>query len=283
MLSGRCAIVTGAGRGLGQAVAEALARDGADLVLVSRTESELRETARRLGRYERRVVELVADVSDRLAVERAVSVALRELGRIDVLVNNAATLGPIGLLVENDPEAWAATISVNLLGPVYAMHAVLPHMIERRSGSVINVSGGGATAPRPAFSSYGASKAALVRLTETVAREVAPFNVRVNAVAPGRMNTAMRGEILAAGEAAEDEAAHDPPADALERAADLIVHLASGRSGPLTGKLLSAVHDPWAKLGPEAEQLNASSWYTLRRVDTVLAAELKAGRAGERQ
>jgi 3-oxoacyl-[acyl-carrier protein] reductase len=280
ILSGRCALVTGAGRGLGRAVADALAREGADLVLVSRTESELRETAERVARYDRRTIELVVDVSDRVAVERAVSVAVRQFGAIDVLVNNAASQGPIGPLVGNDPDAWAATIAVNLLGPAYTMHAVLPDMIRRRFGSVINISGGGATGPRPGFSAYAASKAAVVRLTETVAREVFEFGVTVNAVAPGRLNTAMNAEIAAAAWRGDDEpAATAAEGDAaLERAAALVVQLASGRSGSITGKLISAVHDPWSDLSEQAERLNARPWYTLRRVDTILARTLRDDR-----
>jgi 3-oxoacyl-[acyl-carrier protein] reductase len=198
---------------------------------------------------------------------------LRAFGQIDVLVNNAGTQGPIGPLAENDADSWVRTFQVNVFGVFYFIKAVLPHMMARREGKIINVSGGGATAPRPHFSAYGASKTAILRLTETLAEEVRAFNIQVNAIAPGAVNTRMLQEILDAGEAAgpELELAHQRQAGRgipAELAARLAVFLSSGASGSLTGKLISAPHDGWESWDEaRIKELMTLPWLTLRRID----------------
>ena len=163
-------------------------------------------------------------------------------------------------------------MQVNLMGPVRTMHAVLPIMKAQGRGKIINFSGGGATGPRPHFSAYAAAKAALVRLTETLALELEPFNIQVNAVAPGAVNTDMLDEVLAAGERAGGEYLQ-----AVERArtggtpvelvCELVLFLASPASGRLTGKLISAPHDPWRQWAGRAEEVNSTPLYTIRRLD----------------
>jgi 3-oxoacyl-[acyl-carrier protein] reductase len=153
------------------------------------------------------------------------------------------------------------------------MQQVLPHMMARHQGKVVNLSGGGATSPRPNFSAYGASKAALVRLTETVAEEVRSYNIQVNAVAPGAINTRMLYEVLQAGEAAggELEAAQRQEAEggaSAEVAARLTAFLVSPASDKLSGKLISAPHDGWQSwTNAELDRLSAKPWFTLRRMD----------------
>jgi 3-oxoacyl-[acyl-carrier protein] reductase len=212
------------------------------------------------------------DVAAPEALANAVKEAQRSLGGIEVLVNAAGIQPPIGPFGENCLKAWERTMQVNLMGPVRAIHAVLPGMKARRRGKIINFSGGGAAGPRPRFSAYAASKAALVRLTETLAMELEPFNIQVNAVTPGGVNTQMLDEVIAAGERAGPEY-HQ----ALERAksggvpvelvCELVQFLASAASGPLTGKLISAPHDPWREWAGKAGELNASPLYTIRRLD----------------
>jgi 3-oxoacyl-[acyl-carrier protein] reductase len=155
-------------------------------------------------------------------------------------------------------------------------------MIERHSGKVINLSGGGATAPRVHFSAYGVSKAALVRLTETVAEEVRPFNVQVNAIAPGAVNTRMLQEVLDAGSAAGSEleaarARQLQGGTSPELAAQLAVFLASDASGELTGKLISAPHDGWQHWSQgELDRLMEKPWLTLRRIDPFTLGHFSA-------
>jgi len=185
-LAGKTVLITGAGRGIGEAVAHAFARAGANLVLMARTQHDIDWVAERSASCGVSSLALAGDVSQRADVARVVAVAQKTFGRIDALVNAAGIYGPIGTFVENDLRAWAETIETNLLGTVFCMHAVLPGMIARRNGVVINFSGGGAVAPFPRFSAYSTSKAAVVRLTETVAEEVKEFGVRINTIAPVR-------------------------------------------------------------------------------------------------
>jgi len=272
-LTGQSALVTGAGRGIGRAVATALAAAGADVVLVARSVKDLEETSRQVNALGRQALAVTADVTQRGEVDNAVSQGIHQFGKIDVLVNCAGRQGPIGPLWENDAEDWARTIEVNLMGTVYCMQAVLPGMIARRRGKIINFSGGGAAGPRPSFTSYGASKAAVVRLTETLAEELRAYNIQVNAVAPGAVNTRMLDELLAAGPRAGEELAAAEKRKAqggtpAEVGAELVVFLASEAADGLTGKLINAVHDGWRTWdGGELGRLGGSPWYTLRRMD----------------
>jgi len=273
-LRGKVAIVTGAGRGIGRATALALANEGAAVMAVSRTPEEIEQTAAAMRGRGQPVLGLAADVSEPLAVERLVTRTVETFGGVHVLVNNAAVLGPIGPLVDNDPAAWIQTILINLVGPFLCSREVLPYMIRQRSGKIVNLSGGGAAAPRRRFSAYAASKAALVRLTETLAEEVRHQNIQVNAIAPGAVNTRMLDQVLAAGDLAGDLALAEARRQLKsggtvpELAAALVVFLASEESGSLTGKLISAPHDDWESWGSEhISELMAAPWLTLRRLD----------------
>jgi 3-oxoacyl-[acyl-carrier protein] reductase len=212
------------------------------------------------------------DVSRRDEVAHLVDETLKTFGGIHILVNDAGMQGPIGLLVDNDIDQWVRTVHVNLIGTFLCMKAVLPHMIERRQGKIINLSGGGAAAPRPHFSAYAVSKAAIGRLTETVAEEVRPFNIHINAIAPGVVRTRMLEEILAAGEAAGEaelaQVRHQlGRSGSFERVVDLAVFLASLESDGITGKLISAMHDDWQRWPKLRDKLASSDLYTLRRLD----------------
>jgi NAD(P)-dependent dehydrogenase (short-subunit alcohol dehydrogenase family) len=266
-------LVTGASRGIGCAVAHAFAREGSDVALVARPSAELDRVAHDLGARAARAQSFAADVAKPGEIERAINRVLTSFGRLDVLVNAAGVYGPIGPLAETDMAHWTAAIATNLLGTVYAMRAVLPHMVAQRKGVIVNFSGGGAVAPFPRFSAYSASKAAVVRLTETVAEEVRESGVRVNAIAPGAVNTRLVDEVLQAGERAgaefykkslEQKASGGTPP---ERAAELAVFLASPAAAGITGRLISAVWDDWKSLGTRSTELRRTSLYTLRRID----------------
>jgi NAD(P)-dependent dehydrogenase (short-subunit alcohol dehydrogenase family) len=266
-------LVTGASRGIGCAVARAFAREGSDVALVARPSVHLDRIAHELAAGPTRAHAFSADVAEPGEIERAVARALEVFGRLDVLVNAAGVYGPIGPLAEADMVAWAGAIATNLLGTAYAMRAVLRHMVARGRGVIVNFSGGGAVAPLPRFSAYSASKAGVVRLTETVAEEVRESGVRVNAIAPGAVNTRLVDEVLAAGERAgadfyekaiEQKASGGTPP---ERAAELAVFLASPAAAGITGRLISAVWDDWKSLGALSSELRRTSLYTLRRID----------------
>lgn len=274
-LASRTALVTGGGRGIGEAISLAFASEGADVFVVSRTEAELSRVAERCRALGPRCLVGVGDVSIRADVARLVHAALAQLGHIDVLVNAAGVYGPIGPVTDIDLSEWVRALHVNLLGTLYMCHDVIPSMQRQRSGSIINFSGGGATAPLPRFSAYGVSKAAVVRLTETLAEEVAGDNIRVNAIAPGVIDTKLQDDVLRAGARAGDlhqriSALRESGAGGtlVDLPADLAVFLASDASVGLTGRLISAPHDPWRDWDPaRIKALAGTPWYTLRRLD----------------
>jgi len=270
-LQDKVAIVTGAGRGSGSAIALAFARQGAHVVAVARTPQEIQQTAQEVQGLGRRALAVRADVSTNSEVEAMVSAALAEFGQIDILVNSAGVYGPIGPLGALDPEEWLQTIAINLGGTFLCCRAVLPAMMRQRCGKIINLSGGGAASPRPNFSAYAASKAAVVRLTETLAQEVRPYNIRVNAIAPGGANTRLIDAVLAAGKAAGEEALEEAKrlkagqGTPLEEVAALAVFLASDASQGLTGRLISVVWDDWRNMASRIDRIMATDLYTLRR------------------
>lgn len=271
-LAGINVLLTGASQGIGEKLALAMSEAGANLGLMARNEQAMSKVAREIRAQKRHAIPVPVDLSNPGSIRQAFEQVQRQLGSIDVLINGAGIQAPIGPLSENAPDAWESNFQVNLFGPMRLIHAILPEMMARRQGKIINFSGGGATAPRPNFSAYAASKTALVRLTETLAMELQPFNIQVNAVAPGAVNTQMLTEVITAGERAGGEYEL-----ALERArnggtppelvCELIVFLASADSGALTGKLISAPHDPWRSWAGSDADLNSSPLYTLRRLD----------------
>ena len=277
-LEGRLAIITGAGRGIGRVIALRFASEGARLAIASRSRAELEEVAAQCTAGAAECSVHVVDVSNREQVRDLV----REAGSPDVLVNCAGVYGPIGPLVENDLDEWEEALRINLLGTVYACREVIPRMIARGRGSIINLSGGGATAPLPNFSLYAVSKAAVARLTDTLAAELDGSGVRVNAIAPGLIDTKLQDEVLKAGDRAgplfarmrraretgDGTTSPDVPAS-------LAVFLASDASNGLTGKLISAPHDPWKDWDhARIEDLNGSQWFTVRRLDPFTIKQL---------
>lgn len=273
-LANRTCLVTGASRGLGAAVAKRLWSEGANLVLAVRTpESVSALLPSPAGTPGQTAVALPFDLHDLESVRTLVPrIMERGVESLDVLINNAAALGPVGKAWENPPDEWAATISADLVSPALLCAAVVPWMSRHGGGKIINLSGGGSTGPRPAFSAYGAAKAGLVRFSETLAAEVAELGISVNCVAPGAMGTDMLAAVQRAGDAAGDKelaAASKALAagDATMRAAvDLIAFLASDESDGVTGKLVSAVWDDWRAFPARLAELRASDVFTLRRI-----------------
>ncbi len=282
-LDGRVALVTGAGRGLGRAVAVALAQEGARLAVASRTVSELCETLRLIAKYSDSIA-IPTDVGDAEQVRCLLERTVQHHGKLDTVVNAAGILGPIGPLWNCDLNRWRDAMNVNLFGTLYVCHAAVPHLIKAARGKIINFAGGGAATPRANFTAYSASKAALVRMTETLAQELRPHRIDVNAIAPGLVNTRMLDEIEHAGQAAGAEADAVAalrngtiPGASPELAGELAVFLASSESDGLTGKLISAPHDDWRKWNRERiDELTATQWFTLRRLDRHTLSQLDA-------
>jgi NAD(P)-dependent dehydrogenase (short-subunit alcohol dehydrogenase family) len=189
-------------------------------------------------------------------------------------VNSAGIYGPIGPTADIDISSWIRGAEVNLFGPFYLCRALIPHFIQRQQGKIILLGGGGATAPLPNFSSYAATKAAVVRLADTLAEELKPFNVQVNVIAPGLVDSRLQDDVLAAGHRAgtlfhKIKQARETGTGAVspEVAASLAVFLASSASGKLTGKLIAAPYDPWREWAGKGDELNATPMYTIRRLD----------------
>jgi len=274
VLKDRVALITGAGGGIGQAVAVAFAREGARLVLADRNAEKLDKTAALSRETGAMAIAIRTDIAQRDQVQHLVAKALKEWGQVNVLVNSAGVYGPIGPTVNVDLDAWVQGLNINLVGPLFLFQALLPHMQQQRQGKVILLGGGGVTNPLPNLSCYAASKAGLARLADTLAEELKEFNVQINVIAPGLVDTRLQDEVLAAGsqagplyekikEAREKGTGAVPP----EVAASLAVFLASEASGTLTGKLIAAPYDPWKQWQGQAEKLNSTPLYTIRRLD----------------
>jgi 3-oxoacyl-[acyl-carrier protein] reductase len=274
MLHGRSAIITGASQGLGHAIACAYLAAGAQVLICGRDEDTLSNALHRIdAAWEGRVAATAADVSVPGDVKRLVAEAVERFGRIDVLVNNAGIYGPMGPAEEVSWEDWEHTIRINLFGSVLCSRAVVPHMRRAGYGKIIQLSGGGATAPQSGLTAYAASKAAVVRFAETLAVELQGSGIDVNAIAPGALNTRMLDEVLTAGPERVGRTFFDKAVEqqaqggtSLETAADLAVFLGSAASDGINGKLLSAVWDPWGSLTAYKRELATSDVYTLRRI-----------------
>jgi NAD(P)-dependent dehydrogenase (short-subunit alcohol dehydrogenase family) len=276
-LEGRSAIITGASQGLGRAIARHFVQAGASVLLTARTEDLLGQTREELVPLAtspgQAVHSLTADVAHPEDCAAVVRRAREVLPDLTALVNNAGIYGPIGRIEEVDWDAWAEAIRVNLCGVALMCRAVIPVFRAQGYGKIVNLSGGGATSPLPRFSSYAAAKAAVVRLTETLAEELRDAHVDVNAIAPGSLNTRLLDEVLAAGPDKVGKAFYerslkqrDQGGVSLDKGASLAVFLASAGSDGITGRLLAAVWDDWARLPERRGQLAGSDIYTLRRI-----------------
>ena len=230
MLEGKVAIVTGASRGLGRALALAFAREGASLVLNSRSEEGLRTVAEEAGRFGAGVESVAADVSTVEGARRLVDAAIGRFGRIDVLVNNAGILGPRVRIEDYPEEEWRRVLDVNLTGPFLLCKAAIPHLSE--GASIINVVSGVSIEGRPEWGAYSVSKFGLEGLTQILAGELADRGVRVNSVDPGGMRTEMR----AAAYPEEDPMTLITP----EENTAVFLYLASEESAGTTGRRFKA-------------------------------------------
>jgi NAD(P)-dependent dehydrogenase (short-subunit alcohol dehydrogenase family) len=194
-LSGRVALVTGGSKGLGQTIADALARAGADVAIASRTQADLDVVAAALRQHGHRALAVSTDITDEDSVRTMTRQVIEHFGRIDILVNNAG-IGDTYSVVDMDTAHWDRVMSVNLRGPMLCCKHVGPHMIGRRAGKVINVASVMATRVARYTAAYGASKAAIVQFTRTVALEWIRHNIQVNALCPGYFLTGMNTEFF---------------------------------------------------------------------------------------
>jgi NAD(P)-dependent dehydrogenase (short-subunit alcohol dehydrogenase family) len=273
-LSGQVAIVTGGGRGLGKVYAQWLARAGAAVAVMARTASEIGETATSICEAGGRAIAVQGDVTEREAIEHVVAQTEEQLGPVNLLVNNAGLPGcleSIGPMWINDADEWWRCMDVNVRGPLLCSQAVLPGMIARCEGRIINASSGGGNSPWVNGSAYSVSKAALTRLTENTAAEIREHGIKgisVFAISPGLVRTPMAEQVLSTPGIrdmnpgfvrAHESGMARPPEDG----AALVVYLASGRADALSGRFISVGHDLEGMI-ENAEDIQQGDLYTLR-------------------
>lgn len=256
-LAGEVAIVTGGGRGIGRAAAQALAQAGARIALAARSSDQLEETARLIREQGGEALTFPLDVTDQAAVEAMVRDTEARLGPVDLLVNNAGASGHENMLWEEDASDWWRVVEVNLRGSFLCARAVLPGMIARKRGRIINVVSGAGTAPFAVNSSYPVSKAALFRLTDCMAAMTDPHGVSVFAVSPGLVHTVMADGMQMFKELPEE--AWLP----IERSAELCVALATGIADRLSGRYIHA-EDNLTELIGRADEIVQDDLYVLR-------------------
>jgi NAD(P)-dependent dehydrogenase (short-subunit alcohol dehydrogenase family) len=274
--AGKNVVITGASLGLGRALAQGFVREGAHVLLCARNAEPLERAAAELktaATAGQKILWKICDVSDEAQVTELAETAMRELGGCDVLVNNAGILGPVGALEEVPWADWKRALEVDLHGVILPCRAFIPGMKKSGRGKIINLSGGGATGPRPYFSAYAAAKTAVVRVTETLAEELRPFHIDVNAVAPGPLATRLIAEGLAAGPDKMGQKAYDEMlriaqngGESTDLAVELCLFLAGPESDGISGRLISARWDAWKELAAHRDELAASDIYTLRRI-----------------
>jgi NAD(P)-dependent dehydrogenase (short-subunit alcohol dehydrogenase family) len=236
-LDGRVALVTGASRGIGRGIALGLALAGADVVVASRKIADLEPVAAEIRALGRRGLAVAAHTGRGDDIDRLVATATREFGRLDILVNNAGTNPAFGPLIDLAPEAWDKIMEVNVRGYLLLSQRAARVMIEQKRGAIINVSSTGGLRAPTMIGAYGVSKAAVIMLTRVLARELGPFGVRVNAIAPGLIETRF-SEALWKNEEILDQYLRATPLGRTGQADEMagaVVYLASDAASYVTG------------------------------------------------
>lgn len=272
-LENKVSIITGGGRGIGRGIAKAYANEGANLLLVSRTLSQVEEVANDIRERGGKAVALKVDITNPGDVNRMLDETLSRYGKIDILINNAAVINPVGPFWSNDMKLWADTININVTGLALCCRAVLPSMVEQRSGKILNLSGAGVTAPSPTLSAYGTSKAAVIRFSETLASEVMKYSISVNCLSPGQIDTGMLDAITEVNDEMVDskflaqvKLTKSGRGASLDEASALAVWLGSSESDGLTGRMISATQDDWRNLSLRIPEIMNSDLHTLKFV-----------------
>jgi NAD(P)-dependent dehydrogenase (short-subunit alcohol dehydrogenase family) len=263
-LTGQTALVTGGSRGLGRAYAIALAKAGASVAVTARTESGLTETVRLIEEAGGKGIALPADVTEWSHVEAMARAAEERLGPIDLLINNAGAPPPQVAPWEGDPDEWWSTVSVNLKGPFLCARAVLPGMVARRRGRLINIVAEAGNKPEPSASAYSTSKAAFIHLTECLAQAVEEYGVKVLAYHPGLVRTTMVQTITSGPEGERfreyvSSALEQGRETPIEKSVEWFMLLATGQADALSGRYLVS------------REINAG---VLERIDDILANDL---------
>jgi len=274
LLKNKVAVISGGSRGIGRAIAERFAQEGCNLMLASRTKQELEKTADSIKKqFSVNVSIYQTDIGNENQVISMVHNTMDVFGRIDILINNAAVIGPMGEISSIDGQQFIDTLKNNIGGTVFCTKAVIPHMKLHKQGCIINLSGGGGLYPLPYYDAYGASKAAIVRLTENFALELEKYNINVTAISPGAVNTSMFDEQL---KASKDSIGEDnwnvlqkrlnSGGDSIKKAPELALFIASENRKELSGRVISAIWDDWENISNQKGKIIDTDIFQMRRI-----------------
>ena len=283
-LRGKKILITGASQGFGFELAKYFSKNGADILITGRNEESLNKANHEISKISNgNVFVKVCDISSKSDNEDTFNFAIKVLNRIDVLVANAGVYGPKGEIEKIDWESWSKAIDINLKGTVLSCISVVNHMKNNNYGKIIIMSGGGATKPMPLISSYAASKAAVVRFAETLSLELKKYNIDVNTVAPGAMNTRLLDEILDAGPKLVGEEFYNKALQQKKSGGTDMIHairlceyLSTSNSDGITGRLISAIWDPWKKFNLYKKNLIIQTF--IHFVELFQKKEMKIGK-----
>lgn len=269
-------IVTGASTGLGFEISKYFLKFGANLIICSSNRQNIKKAfikLKKIIKNDQKIFYRITDVSSLKQVKQLVNFSIKKLKNIDILVNNAGIYGPKGNIETLNWNEWVKTIEVNLFGSVMLCKSLLPHFKKNNKGKIIQLSGGGAASPVPNISGYAVSKAGIVRFVENLSSELRGFNIDINAVAPGAVNTNMLNEVLKAGPKKIGSYYYKKAllqkrrgGSSIKEACDLVLFLASKYSNGINGKLLSALWDDWKNLPEYKHILKKSDIFSLRRI-----------------
>ena len=268
-------IITGGSIGFGKALAEKFLSEGANVSICSRNEQQLFDTKSELTSKfpSQTILAKKCDVSIEKDVKEFITHSIDVFKTIHVLILNAGVYGPMGPIETVSLDEWKKSIDINLFGVLLPCRELIPHFKQNEFGKIIVLSGGGATSPMPNLSSYATAKAAVVRLIETLSKELYSYNVDVNAIAPGALSTRMMEQVINAGpEIVGDEFFKKNQnwkqngATPMELGTNLAVYLSSSNSDGITGKLISAQWDDWKNFESHLDDLQNTDIYTLRRI-----------------
>ncbi len=273
LLKNKVAIITGGSRGIGKAIAERFAREGCNLMIAARTSQELDQTAHEIQtKFQAKVLKHQTDISNESDVDSMIQSTIAEFGKIDILINNAAAIGPMGGIESINTDDFFNTLRTNIGGTIFCVQAVLPYMKQNNCGWIINLSGGGALYPLPYYDAYSASKTSIVRLTENFAIEFEKYSIMVTAISPGAVNTKMFEEQLKVDkdsigeknwEAIQKRLASG--GDPIDKAPELALYLVSEQRNEFNGKVISAIWDDWENISKNKDRLTDTDIYTMRR------------------
>jgi len=274
LLAEKVAIVTGGGRGIGKAIALRFAQEGCNLVLVSRTSIELEQTAEIIKKkFPVKVSVFEIDISHEAEVLSMAQKVYKDFGKISILINNAAIIGPIGEVSQIDGTDFLETLNINIGGTFFCTKAVIPYMKSQKIGCIINLSGGGGLNAFPYYDAYSASKSAIVRLTENFSLELEKFNINVTAISPGAVNTQMFFDQLKVDQESLGEknwmALQNQlisGGESVDKAAELTLFLACQKGKEFSGRVISAIWDNWEDIAKKKEKIVNSDIFNMRRI-----------------